>query len=218
MPATVLQWDSKFSTGAGILAILQVSKQTYLEAFHIFYRETCITILDTSMLYSFLKNIGYARRQSLTSLEFSYSGKDSKTAFRLLKTCQNLRWLTIDLLVADRGPPVAWQALREVRGLEKVRFKVIRCNQCRCVWHRAGDPTNIHPAARSIDDLVQHLEEGMTRPRLKKYSADPNEKIDLFKGKREIFRESEEAGLEAERDRLMTNENLWKVAGTTQLP
>ena len=218
VPATVLQWGSKWPPGAGVLAILLVSKQTYLEAFHIFYRETCITILDTSMLYSFLKTIGYARRQNVTSLEFIYSGKDPKTAFRLLKTCQNLHSLTIDLLVGDRGPPVAWQALREVRGLEKVRFKVIRCNQCRCVWHRAGDPTNIHPAARSIDDLVQYLTEGMTRPRLKQYSADPNKKIDLFEGKRENFRKSEEAGLEAERDRLMKNENLWKVAGTRQLP
>ncbi len=218
VPATMLQWASEWPPGAGILAILLVSKQTYLEAFHILYRETCITVLDTSMLYTFLKNIGYARRQNLTALEFSYSGKDPKTAFRLLKTCQNLRSLSIDLLVGDRGPPVAWHALREVRGLENVRFKVIRCNQCRCVWHRAGDQTNIHPAVRSIDDLVQHLTEGMTRPRLKKYSADPNKKIDLFKGKSENFRESEEAGLKAETDRLMENQNSWKFAGTRKLP
>lgn len=211
VPATTLQWGNTYPPGAGLLAILLVSKQTYLEAFHIFYRETCIMIGNTSQLYSFLKNIGYARRQNLTALEFAYIGNDPKPAFRLLKTCQNLRSLTIDLLVNDREPPVAWQALREVRGLESVRFKVIRrCNKCRCVWHRAGDPTNIHPAARSIDNLVEYLKEGMKRQRIKKYAAEAEKKIDLFSGRRESIRKSEEAQLAAETKRLMENSNSWR--------
>ena len=48
------------------LSILLVSKQTYIESFHVFYTTNCLYFTDTALLYRFLKNIGYARRQHLT--------------------------------------------------------------------------------------------------------------------------------------------------------
>ena len=218
LPATVLQWSGVYPPGASTLAILLVSKQTFLEAFHIFYREGCITLQNTDMLYSFLKNIGYARRQQLTALEFSWEGRDPKQAFRLLKTCQNLRSLTIDVFTLGRAPPAAWQALREVRGLDYVHFRPAESINVPAHWILVGVSPAAHPAVRSRNELIQYLTEGMTRPRIKKYSPDPHEKIDLFKGKREIFKRSEAAELEAETAVLMANQKSWKAAGLGQLP
>ena len=208
MPATLLRWTDTYPPGASFLAILLVSKQTYIEAFHVFYREGCIILHDTNELFSFLKNIGYARRQQVTELEFYWANGDTtKQAFRLLQKCQNLQSLTINCMLVNNAPPVGWQALREVRGLKEVYFKL---SDVHIQYYLSAVPQTLQPEVDGRVNLVRHLTEGMTRPRLKKYLTDPDEKIDLFNRKREIFRCTEEAELEAEKGRLMTNPNTWK--------
>ena len=73
------------------LSLLLVSKQTFLEAFHVFYRFNTIYFKNTEALLQFLQGIGYARRQELTDVGFDWVGNEAKSAFRLLRTCGNLR-------------------------------------------------------------------------------------------------------------------------------
>lgn len=201
VPATMLRWSIK-PPGASPLAILQVSKQTYLEAFHIFYQDGCIHFNNVDELYNFLKNIGYARRQQLTTLEFYWRGEKPQRAFRLLKTCKSLRSLTI---IPDDPSAPAWQALREVRGLEEVIFKAVSVYG---PTYRMMTPA-ISSQLRTRVEFLQDLEESMRRPRLKRYTVNSDEKIDLLGGKREVFRKTEEAQLEEETEHLMKM-NLWR--------
>lgn len=73
------------------LSLLLVSKQTFMEAYHVFYRFNTIFFSSTDALLEFLQGIGYARRQELTDIGFDWVGEEAKAAFRLLKTCGNLR-------------------------------------------------------------------------------------------------------------------------------
>ena len=156
------------------LSILRLSEQTYIEAFHIFYRFNRFYFKDTEVLFRFLRNIGYARRQQITTIEFCWRGHETaKIAFRLLKTCKGLR--TLSTWISDYEP-WGYAALREVRGLERISIGKNTpsvCSHC--------DP--------------QKLEQAMLRPRLKAYSADSDENIDLFKKRREISRVCEETRL-----------------------
>jgi len=62
--------------------------------FYIFYRETRITIFDTSMLYSFLKNIGYARRQNVAV---------GQQVFDRFEVCQKDRTLCHIITIAQKA-------------------------------------------------------------------------------------------------------------------
>ena len=73
------------------LSLLLVSKQTFLEAYHVFYRFNTIFFASTDALLEFLQGIGYARRQELTDIGFDWIGEEAKATFRLLRTCGNLR-------------------------------------------------------------------------------------------------------------------------------
>ena len=76
------------------LSLLLVSKQTFLEAYHVFYRFNTIFFASTDALLEFLQGIGYARRQELTDIGFDWVGEETtkaKATFRLLRTCGNLR-------------------------------------------------------------------------------------------------------------------------------
>ena len=99
------------------LSLLLVSKQTFLEAFHVFYRFNTIYFNNTETLLQFLQNIGYARRQELTDVGFNWVGTESKSAFRLLRTCGNLS--TVRFSMHSKNPP-GYEALREVRGVRQV--------------------------------------------------------------------------------------------------
>ena len=216
IPATVLRWSSK-PPGASPLSILQVSRQTYIEAFHIFYAENCIVFSDTNELFDFLRNIGYARRQQLTTLEFLWEGEDPKQAFRILKTCGNLRSITIKQRYIFDCPPPSWEALREVRGLDEVKIPKAEVHP---FYFMAQRRSTIPSILADHASLMAHLEEGMKRPRIKVYSLDPDEKIDLFNRKRETFRKTEQVKLEEETKQLMANPHTWKSSGPedAQLP
>ncbi len=56
----------------------------------------------------------------------------------------------------------------------------------RCLCHR-------NPHRKGPLEDVQKLEQAMMRPRLKQYAEDPNEKFNLFKDKREVWKKSEES-------------------------
>ena len=160
-----------------LLSALLLSRGTYIEAFHIFYKINTFVFTSTDVLYQFLRNIGYPRRQQVTDIEFNWSGLDPKRAFRLLKTCQGLKSLKINM----NGEALqGFAALREVRGLENVTV------------------------SRETNALTQHggfqaLEQAMMRPRLKSHTVNPDRKINLFNGKREVFKMIE--------DRRLTTEN-----------
>ena len=86
-------WGVTHEVKPSDLSILMVSKQIYVEAFHVFYTSNCFSFTDTGLLYRFLKNIGYTRRQHLTMIYFLWRGPDAKEAFRLLKTCRRIKKL-----------------------------------------------------------------------------------------------------------------------------
>ena len=183
------------------LSILLVSKQIYVEAFHVFYTKNCFSFTDTGLLYRFLKNIGYTRRQHLTMVYFLWRGPDAKEAFRLLKTCRRLK--VVQFTVPCSHPP-GYEALKEVR-VEKAKARALvhfapaqnpplnihdhtSCfgdYQCHCLCRRAYEPAS----------NMRELEKAMMRPRREQDFPDPNEKFDLFKPKREYFKKSEEQDL-----------------------
>ena len=183
------------------LSILMVSKQIYVEAFHVFYTSNCFSFTDTGLLYRFLKNIGYTRRQHLTMIYFLWRGPDAKEAFRLLKTCRQLR--LVQFTVPCSHPP-GYEALKEVR---------VETAKARALIHfepAQNPPLNIHDHTSCFGDYqchclcrrpyepassMQELENAMMRPRRKQDFPDPDEKFDLFKPKREHFKKSEEQDL-----------------------
>ena len=183
------------------LSILMVSKRVYVEAFHVFYTSNCFSFTDTELLYRFLKNIGYTRRQHLTMIYFLWRGPDAKEAFRLLKTCRRLR--LVQFTVPCSHPP-GYEALKEVR---------VETAKARAIVHFSpaqNPPLNIHDHTSCFGDYqchclcrrpyepassMQELENAMMRPRRDQDLPDPDEKFDLFKPKREHFKKSEEQDL-----------------------
>lgn len=183
------------------LSVLVVSKQIYVEAFHVFYTSNCFSFTDTGLLYRFLKNIGYTRRQHLTMIYFLWRGPDAKEAFRLLKTCRRLR--LVQFTVPCSHPP-GYEALKEVR---------VETAKARALVHftpAQNPPLNIHNHTSCFGDYqchclcrrpyepassMQELETAMMRPRRAQDLPDPDEKFDLFKPKREHFQKSEEQDL-----------------------
>lgn len=180
------------------LCILLASKQTYAEAFHVFYTTNCFSFTDTGLLYRFLKNIGYNRRQHLTMVYFLWRGPDAKEAFRLLKTCQRLT--TVQFTVPCSHPP-GYEALKEVR-VENVKARALvhfapaqnpplsiynhtSCfgdYQCHCICRRRYEPAS----------NLREIENAMMRPRREQDLLDVKEEFDLFNRKREHFKKSEE--------------------------
>lgn len=187
--------DVEFLTKS-TLNILLVCKHIYIEAFHVFYSANHFYFPDTELLFSFLKGIGYNRRQHLMMVDFNWCGPFAKEAFRLLKTCRRLKRVRFKIPCSE---PPGYRAVREIRGLEQalVLWRVhygtgvddryrLWSEDYRCLCHR--DPHEKGP----LDD-VQELERAMMRPRLKQYAEDPNEKFNLFKAKREVTKKSEES-------------------------
>ena len=181
------------------LAILLVSKQIYTEAFHIFYSKNRFHFPDTRILYRFLRNIGYVRRQHLTMISFDWRDAEAKEAFRLLKTCRRLKSLHF---TAPCTEPPGHAAIREIRGLEEARVigrihyirPLIRHPYCSYYRCRCDDPRYPQQYGPLAD--ISELERAMMRPRLRQYALDPNETFELFKPrKREVFMKSEEQSL-----------------------
>lgn len=195
------QWGVIHQVKSNDLSILLVSKQTYFEAFHVFYSTNCFSFTDTGLLYRFLKNIGYTRRQHLTMVYFLWRGPDAKEAFRLLKTCRRLT--TVQFTVPCSHPP-GYEALKEVR---------VENAKARAVVHFApaqNPPLHIHDHTSCFGDYQCHclcrrryepasnlreIERAMMRPRREQDLPDAEEKFDLFKSKREHFKKSEEQDL-----------------------
>lgn len=194
-------WGIIHEVKSNDLSILLVSKQTYLEAFHVFYTVNCFSFTDTGMLYRFLRNIGYNRRQHLTMVYFLWRGPDAKEAFRLLKTCRRLT--TVQFTVPCSHPP-GYEALKEVRvqtakARALVHFQPAQdppssiynhtsCfgdYQCHCICRRHYEPAS----------NIRELENAMMRPRREQDLTNADEKFDLFKSKRERFKKSEEQDL-----------------------
>ena len=191
-----------------ILSILLGSKQIYTEAFHIFYSKNRFHFPDTQILYRFLRNIGYVRRQHLTMISFNWRGAEAKEAFRILKTCRRLKSLHF---TAPCNEPPGYAAIREIRGLEEAKA-IVRIHY---LTHRHGRTYNsyyaclcdtpYHQGYGSLDDLPE-LERAMMRPRLKQYALDPNEQFDLFReAKREVFKKPEEQQLFEDRTSFLQN-------------
>ena len=176
-----------------MLSILLVSRQVYAEAIHIFYSTNRLYFPDTELLYRFLRNIGYTRQQHLTKIYFCWRGISAKESFRPLKTCRRLK--IVHFTVPCSEPP-GYAAVREIRGLEEaVVYARIHYDKplswrsdyssnyaCECSRRQQGEGP--------LDDIAA-LERAMTRLRPQQYALDPNEKFDLFKGRREIFKRLE---------------------------
>lgn len=195
------EWGVTHQVKPHDLSILLVSKQIYMEAFHVLYATNCFFFTDTGLLYRFLKNIGYIRRQQLTMIYFLWRGPDAKEAFRLLKTCRRLR--LVQFTVPCSHPP-GYEALKEVK-VEKAKARALihfasaqnppltihdhtSCfgdYQCHCLCRRSYEPAS----------NLQELEGAMMRPRRAQDLPSSEENCDLFKPKRECFKKSEEQNL-----------------------
>ena len=109
------------------LNLLLASKQTYIEAFAFYYKQNTFHFPKPDLLTLFLRNIGFARRQYLTSLTCFWSGADPtscRTAVTMLHKCPSLRTLKI-YTMKDKNEVKGRKALRmlkAVKGLEKVSF------------------------------------------------------------------------------------------------
>lgn len=192
------------------LSLLLVSKQTYLETFHIYYRHRNLRFSDSSSLALFLKNIGEVRRFYVTHVTFDWSSTSSPQVYDLLRQCPNLRYL--DIYVTRKGLPLGYHvgrypnsrngthinALSNVRGLETVRFfdhgYLYKRNR-----HEEGAEIDVSlpwTAIRSsitqgqvrwvqLVDKLKLIRQGMMRPRPKKYQAHVSLKLDLFGPRKE---------------------------------
>ena len=176
------------------LSILLVSKETYAEAFHVFYSTHCFYFQDTGLLYSFLKTIGYNRRQYLTMVSFLWRGPDAKEAFRLLKSCRRLT--TVSFTVPCSHPP-GYEALKEVRAERAIACALVHFPplgthtscfgdySCHCRCRRP------HEAPSSL----KQLEDAIMRPRRQQHFPTPHAKLIPFNPKRECFPKSEDQNL-----------------------
>lgn len=192
------------------LSLLLVSKQTYMEAFHIFYQNNTLYFNDTDTLLQFLKNIGFARRQEVTNIGFDWVGAESKAAFRLLKTCSNLQTVRLTM---TKTHPKGYEALREVRGLTNViRLTKFIFNPYygRTVedWCYAVDEEIDEVDLDYEDDAdlntdkqvsFEHLKAGMMRPQAAAFKASlaaKKEKAVVLGAKKEVFKKAEEVEAE----------------------
>lgn len=188
--------DLIVGSDTGCLSLLLVSKQTYLEAYHIFYQYNPLDFGNLYSLWLFLKNIGFARRLCVDHISFSWYGSETKEAFQLLRRCANLR--RIDIHVPNnswcgeklQGHSYGEEFLREVRGLEAVNFLGM---QELCVEYELRT-RRLNTAPRTVILMqkvwakivsdVEALRRDMMRPRLKRYASKADEKVDLLQSKR----------------------------------
>lgn len=170
---TISPTNSPASIGSD-LSILLVSKQTYIDAYHIFYRINRFHFDTTTVLFNFLRGIGSIRRQHVVWVSFRSFDDNAKRAFRLLKSCQRLKHLQLRLPYYQ---PSGYVALREVRGLESVQIYLQVSSVSRRRWAPQSDP--------------EELMKAMKRPRLKQNEIDLDAEIDLFKKRRKVIRKTE---------------------------
>lgn len=109
------------------LSLLLVSKQTYLEAIDIFYRINQLDINDCDVLYTFLTNIGLARRQCITAVSFSECGAHVTEGMELLKSCSSLRFMEVRLSEDPLHHDDLLEGLIQLRGLTEVKFALPPC-------------------------------------------------------------------------------------------
>ena len=105
------------------LQLLLLSRQTYTEAYHIYYRENTLHF-DSFMRFSlFLKNTGEARRREVTGLSFNYSKDDDLSYYQLtIWQLPNLKSLEIILKHSSSPDSSLVTFLSEVHGLESARI------------------------------------------------------------------------------------------------
>jgi len=108
------------------LSLLLVSQQTYSETFETFYRINHFTFVSTDTLYTFLKNIGLARRQAITSISLVLFGSQGLEALQMMRSCTNLKRLEVRLMT-ERLSKEKFEALSLLRGIESVEFVLIPC-------------------------------------------------------------------------------------------
>ena len=185
------------------LSLFLVSRQTYQEAYRIFYRVNIFHFGDVAVLYQFLKNAGLARLQQVQRIIFVWTGDNAKKAFRLLKQCSRLTAVCI-ILPAKKVPSLpyprepGYEALREVRGLQGVKFIKLIVSDTSTL----GKPVT--------DSTLESLKQAMTRPRLSRFSVPPDELIDPFKPKKVVSRETE-------LDWLKANSSLFLKTSTDEV-
>ena len=170
------------------LSILRVSKQTFLESWHVLYAVNTIGFSSTDALLAILQHIGYERRQQVVRVSFKWLGKDPKAAFRLLKTCSRLSSIKFNLCYYE---PKGYAALKEVRGMKEIEIHHQQFAACACLGQSWNFNERMHLDKRVLSDPAE-LKEAMMRPRLKRYKLKEEEEFNLLKPKKEIFRKPEE--------------------------
>lgn len=185
------------------LSVLLVCKQIYIEAYHIFSHHNELHFDNTTRLLNFLRRIGYARRQQLRVIFFHEFDDQAKKAFRLLRTCPKLT--RVRLIFPTRRAalyPPGYAALREVRGLQAVDMHGQGRSFFGPDYRKIVQPWEIDPVCNPTD-----LERAMMRPRLKRFVADSNKKINLFHRRREVFRSEQDEVFRFEQDDLRIRMN-----------
>lgn len=194
-------WGFTHEVDPNDLSILLASKQIYTEACLFFYATNCFSFTDTGLLYRFLKNIGYTRRQHLTMIYFLWRGEDAKEAFRLLKTCRRLT--SVQFTVPCSHPP-GYEALKEVKAETAkaralVHFTAPQLQHSSCFGdYQCHCNCNMRSSYAPASNL-QEIEQAMMRPRRKQDLPEAEEVFDLFNPKREYFKRSEDQELLGEK-------------------
>lgn len=191
------------------LSFLLVSKQTYREAYHIFYSQNNLQFLNVNYLLQFLKKIGYARRLHVSHITFVWMGSEAKAAFRMLQQCSRLGSLDIILpcrLGLDETCDfhrLGSNMLREVRGLKAVTFKCPADHEEHLArylrfYHRQFPQGNVdwEQIERAKHVIrTELLRAYMMRSRSEWFALGADERIDLFNPRKERFGKSETQSL-----------------------
>ena len=198
MAGDLQMWDPRYTVNEGevpsSLAILETCRQIYLEAFHIFYRYNLLHFHTTDDMKFCLKSMGHARRQQVRSVSFLWQGHDPKGAFRMLKTCSNLKKIRVcqnmdpDSDYTGFETHIGYLALREVRGLELVEtVKLKRIPMTAGSGnHRSIIECVLDPPSVNDGSLAYY----MMRPKLAKDEV-VDQEIDLFRQPRLRLRATE---------------------------
>lgn len=124
---TILRGKSrgKKRVDTSVLSLLLASKQTFLEAYPLFYRGK-LSFPSATALSRFLDRIGHARRCFLTSLSFTYRRDDPvPDGLSLLEELPNLEALEIHLRRwSINVPRLLLHAIEDVRGLTSFEYQM----------------------------------------------------------------------------------------------
>ena len=170
------------------LNLLLASKQTYLEAFSLFYRNNTFEFLSLDSVLYFLANIGYARRAHILSISIMSWRSElvCKTALAKIKALPSLEHLRVPYSHHNVHP-----LLSEIRGLH--RIECVRSDP-NSDFYSDGHVRDFRDRCIYLmDDIDPVMATQMRRPRLQRYVLDLQKMEPIVRKERLGFYRRDEA-------------------------